>query len=164
MLFLFHPPTISSTCSSAFFNLLFLFPPPVLPLFSICSSSTRLSSFLHLLLLFPPSALPIPLPSAVLTVCGVPSQELVKTFNFHHYDTIKHSQQRIDPRRTNLDRQSHEVMNLLFGAAGGDVTYTLRRYRRGTGKRTRRPWEIQYSGTLKVIVRGEHYVLACDVI
>ncbi|KAI0207402.1 Glutaminase kidney [Lamellibrachia satsuma] len=62
------------------------------------------------------------------TVRGIQfCQELVKMFNFHHYDTIKHSLQRIDPRRTDLDRHSHEVMNLLFGAATGDVTYTLRR-------------------------------------
>ena len=60
-------------------------------------------------------------------VTDVTLQELVKMFNFHHYDTIKHSLQRIDPRRTDLDRHSHEVMNLLFGAATGDVTYTLRR-------------------------------------
>jgi glutaminase len=50
----------------------------------------------------------------------------VRTFNFHHYDSLKHSMQKLDPRRRLMDKEGTEVTMLLFSAAKGDLT-ALRR-------------------------------------
>jgi len=54
-------------------------------------------------------------------------QELVNTFNFHHYDNLKHTSSiKLDPRQRQSDVQGSRVVNLLFGAYNGDLT-ALRR-------------------------------------
>jgi len=53
-------------------------------------------------------------------------EQLVRTFNFHHYDNLKRPTQKSDPRLRQSDVQGGRVVNLLFGAFGGDLT-ALRR-------------------------------------
>lgn len=49
-------------------------------------------------------------------------QELVSIFNFHNYDSLQHTVRHIDPRRRAEEPHADAVVNLLFGAANGDVT------------------------------------------
>ena len=53
-------------------------------------------------------------------------QELVKLFNFHNYDNLKHTARKVDPRRRKRETRGQQVVNLLFSASSGDVT-ALRR-------------------------------------
>lgn len=56
------------------------------------------------------------------------AQELVKTFNFHRYDNLKHASNKKDPRRHRYETKGLSIVNLLFSAASGDVT-ALRRHK-----------------------------------
>lgn len=53
-------------------------------------------------------------------------QELVRVFNFHHYDNPKHSPDKKDPRREKFESRGLRIVNILFSAARGDVA-ALRR-------------------------------------
>jgi glutaminase len=50
------------------------------------------------------------------------AEQLVQQFNFHHYDNIKHTERKKDPRVRSTDTQAGRVVNLLFGAYNGDLT------------------------------------------
>lgn len=51
------------------------------------------------------------------------AEQLVREFNFHHYDNIKHTaSQKCDPRIRKADSQASGIVNLLFGAYNGDLT------------------------------------------
>ncbi|KAJ8321745.1 hypothetical protein KUTeg_000216 [Tegillarca granosa] len=54
-------------------------------------------------------------------------QDFVAKFNFHHYDDIRHSGKKMDPRRSKIETHAHDIVSLLFGAAKGDLT-AIRRY------------------------------------
>ena len=58
-------------------------------------------------------------------------QDLVKVFNFHNYDNLRHTQQKCDPRRREVQSQSNQVVALLFSAANGDVSALRRFYLQG---------------------------------
>lgn len=55
-------------------------------------------------------------------------EELVKAFNFHRYDNLKHASNKKDPRRHRYETKGLSIVNLLFSAASGDVT-ALRRHK-----------------------------------
>ncbi|BFZ21578.1 hypothetical protein BsWGS_24616 [Bradybaena similaris] len=48
--------------------------------------------------------------------------DLVKTFNFHNFDNLRHTPRKMDPRMQTVDKQGNLVVNLLFAAYNGDVT------------------------------------------
>ena len=54
------------------------------------------------------------------------TQELVRIFNFHQYDNLKHTAKKLDPLQRRTDAQGQQVVTLLFGAYNGDMT-ALRR-------------------------------------
>lgn len=56
-----------------------------------------------------------------------PVQELVRVFNFHHYDNLRHTTQKRDPRRQKYETKGLKIVGLLFSAASGDVT-AMRRW------------------------------------
>ncbi|XP_011171015.1 glutaminase liver isoform, mitochondrial isoform X2 [Solenopsis invicta] len=55
-------------------------------------------------------------------------EELVREFNFHRYDNLKHATNKRDPRRHKYETKGLSIVNLLFSAASGDVT-AMRRHR-----------------------------------
>uniref|UniRef100_A0A1B6CB91 glutaminase n=1 Tax=Clastoptera arizonana TaxID=38151 RepID=A0A1B6CB91_9HEMI len=55
-------------------------------------------------------------------------EEMLKVFNFHHYDNPKHSPDKKDPRREKYESKGLSIVNLLFSAARGDLA-ALRRHR-----------------------------------
>lgn len=68
-----------------------------------------------------------PLESMGNSVRGVQfCEQLVNVFNFHHYDNLRHTSQKVDPRMRYSDVQGNRIVNLLFGAYNGDLT-ALRR-------------------------------------
>ena len=59
------------------------------------------------------------------------AEELVQVFNFHHYDNLRHSVRKVDPRRHRIDKEGSQVMNLLFAAYSGDIDSLRRLYLAG---------------------------------
>uniref|UniRef100_A0A1B6DQU4 glutaminase n=1 Tax=Clastoptera arizonana TaxID=38151 RepID=A0A1B6DQU4_9HEMI len=55
-------------------------------------------------------------------------EELVRVFNFHRYDNLKHAANKKDPRRHKYETKGLSIVNLLFSAASGDLP-ALRRHR-----------------------------------
>ncbi|XP_063219642.1 glutaminase kidney isoform, mitochondrial isoform X2 [Bacillus rossius redtenbacheri] len=55
-------------------------------------------------------------------------EELVREFNFHRYDNLKHATNKKDPRRHKYETKGLSIVNLLFSASCGDVT-AMRRHR-----------------------------------
>merc|ERR1739842_200197 len=53
--------------------------------------------------------------------------ELVRVFNFHRYDNLRHAANKKDPRKQKYESKGQKVVNLLFSASAGDVT-AMRRY------------------------------------
>uniref|UniRef100_A0A1B6H141 glutaminase n=1 Tax=Cuerna arida TaxID=1464854 RepID=A0A1B6H141_9HEMI len=55
-------------------------------------------------------------------------EELVRMFNFHRYDNLKHATNKKDPRRHKYETKGLNIVNLLFSAANGDLA-ALRRHK-----------------------------------
>jgi len=54
-------------------------------------------------------------------------KELVHRFNFHHFDNVSASGEKIDPRKTDNEKRADMVHRVLFAAAAGDLT-AIKRY------------------------------------
>lgn len=49
-------------------------------------------------------------------------RELVKIFNFHHFDNLRHVPHKKDPRRQRFETKGLKIVSLLFSASSGDVS------------------------------------------
>ncbi|XP_076354978.1 glutaminase liver isoform, mitochondrial-like isoform X1 [Tachypleus tridentatus] len=58
-------------------------------------------------------------------------EEFIRLFNFHHYDNLRHTTQKKDPRRQKYETKGLKIVSLLFSAASGDVTAMRRHYLSG---------------------------------
>ncbi len=62
------------------------------------------------------------------TVRGIEfSEKLVDLYNFHRFDNIRHSERKVDPRKSTHVKKGKGVVSLLFAAKSGDLT-ALQRY------------------------------------
>ena len=53
-------------------------------------------------------------------------QEFVNVFNFHNYDYLTSTTEKLDPRKWRADKEVNNCFNLLSSAAAGDVTAVTR--------------------------------------
>jgi len=53
-------------------------------------------------------------------------ERLLSLFNFHHFDSLQHSSEKIDPRRHMFESKQADIMNLLFAASSGDTSAVKR--------------------------------------
>ncbi|XP_076332807.1 glutaminase liver isoform, mitochondrial-like isoform X2 [Tachypleus tridentatus] len=58
-------------------------------------------------------------------------EEFIRLFNFHHYDNLRHTTRKKDPRRQKYETKGLKIVSLLFSAASGDVTAMRRHYLSG---------------------------------
>ncbi|PAA71405.1 hypothetical protein BOX15_Mlig024175g1 [Macrostomum lignano] len=58
-------------------------------------------------------------------------KELVAKFNFHNYDSLIYTQDKLDPRRAHVETQSSEVVSILFSASNNDITALRRVFLQG---------------------------------
>ncbi|XP_037068233.1 glutaminase kidney isoform, mitochondrial-like [Pollicipes pollicipes] len=85
------------------------------------------------ILLVIPNVMGLALYSPALDRCGNSvrgvklCKELVYRFNFHHFDNVSASGEKIDPRKTSNEKRADMVHRLLFAAAAGDLT-AIKRY------------------------------------
>lgn len=70
-------------------------------------------------------------------------EELVKTFNFHQFDNLRHTPHKKDPRKKVSSTRSEDKAHcsLLFAAAAGDLKEIKRRYLSGVDMNT-----VDYDG------------------
>lgn len=54
------------------------------------------------------------------------SERLVERFNFHNYDSMVTSDQKIDPRRNQLESKSDLVLHFIWAASQGDLSEARR--------------------------------------
>ena len=59
---------------------------------------------------------------SVIFVLLIFVQDLVRSFNFHNYDNLRHTPRKNDPRVQTVDQQANLIVNLIFSAYNGDVT------------------------------------------
>lgn len=55
-------------------------------------------------------------------------EKLLNLFNFHHFDSLQHSCEKIDPRRHMFESKEADIMNLLFAASNGDLSSVKRHW------------------------------------
>lgn len=48
-------------------------------------------------------------------------EELVKRFNFHHYDSLVHETNKTNPRRRNNETRINNIVHLIWAATNGDL-------------------------------------------
>ena len=49
-------------------------------------------------------------------------QELTEIFNFHRFDNIRHTDKKLNPRRSLYEVKGVNVVSLLFAAKAGDLS------------------------------------------
>ena len=54
--------------------------------------------------------------------CSNTHQALVDLYNFHHFDNLRYSEKKLDPRLLTHKKSGLTTVTLLFAATYGDVT------------------------------------------
>lgn len=53
-------------------------------------------------------------------------QKLIETFNFHNYDSLRHTQTKANPRKSILESNINQISSIIYAAFNDDINFLMR--------------------------------------